>query len=429
MTCQRYSRANGKSLIQQGIPARSSPRRIQLPKMPGSTSQDLRVRDPESNVLEFVAGCAVDADIYYLAAAIGPGHEYYDPDPGPPSRMFIFGRSPKEEWFHHDLPDFQVMSVQFVPEKNGRPRRVLALDFYGQLEDYSRVGATTEYISPEGPEFSGGLTALRRVGEDLFCCGVGGMIFHRTPIGWRQLPAEFPARKKIDAEDDDVLDDFESWLDCVGHLLEADHAHPLPPDPAEREAVLRRRFEYTNSQLRDQRYGSIIEQVANLSAGMLNDLCGSGYDDLYAVGLHGLIAHWNGSTWQISEPVTTSHLVHAMMTDGSGIFAVGHQSTIVVGDISTGFACPLHEISEDIDFYCAAQHETLIYIGSNSGIFTYCPESGGVERLLTGLPQELRNATIIDISSADGALWVLTSWDLARFDGSRWEIIIHPDNG
>ena len=53
------------------------------------------MRDPESNVLEFVAGCAVDADIYYLAAALGPGHEYYDPDPGPPTRMFVFGRTPQ----------------------------------------------------------------------------------------------------------------------------------------------------------------------------------------------------------------------------------------------------------------------------------------------------------------------------------------------
>lgn len=77
------------------------------------------MRDPESNVLEFIAGCAVDADIYYLAAALGPGHEYYDPDPGPPTRMFVFGRTPKEEWFYHDLQDFQVMSTEFVPEEEG----------------------------------------------------------------------------------------------------------------------------------------------------------------------------------------------------------------------------------------------------------------------------------------------------------------------
>ena len=387
------------------------------------------MRDPESNVLEFVAGCAVDADIYYLAAAIGPGHEYYDPDPGPPTRMFLYQRQTAEKWFYHDLPDFQVMSAQFMPEKNGRPRRVLALDFYGQLEDYSRVGATIEHISPEGPEFSGGLTALRRVGEEIFCCGVGGMIFHRTASGWRQLPINFPARERMEPGGDDVVDDFESWLDCVGHLFEAVDANPLPENPAEREAVLRRLFEDTRSQLRDQGVRSITEQVEALSTEMLNDLCGSGYDDLYAVGLHGLIAHWNGSTWKLPEPLTTSHLVHAMVTDAGGIFLVGHQSTIVMGDITTGFACVPHEISEDVDFYCACQHGSLIYIGSESGLYTYCLETGGVERLSTDLPEELRDATIVDISSADGALWVLTSWDLARFDGNSWQVMFHPDNG
>lgn len=386
------------------------------------------MRDPESNVLEFVAGCAVDADIYYLAAAIGPGHEDYDPDPGPPTRMFLYQRQTAEKWFYHDLPDFQVMSAQFVPEKNGRPRRVLALDFYGQLEDYSRVGATIEYISPEGPEFSGGLTALRRVGEEIFCCGVGGMIFHRAPSGWRQLPTSFPARARMEPGDDDVLDDFEGWLDCVGHLLESADANPLPADPAEREAGLRRRFEDARTQLRDQGVRSITERVNALSTAMLNDLCGSGYDDLYAVGLHGLIAHWNGSTWQLLEQPTTSHLVHAMVTDAGDIFLVGHQATIAMGNITTGFACVPHEISDDVDFYCACQHRQSIYIGSENGLYLYSPSSGVVERLEAGIPEELRDATIVDISSVGNVLWVLTSWDLIRFDGTSWQVIVHPDN-
>lgn len=387
------------------------------------------MRDPESNVLEFVAGCAVDADIYYLAAAIGPGHEYYDPDPGPPTRMFLYQRQTAEKWFYHDLPDFQVMSAQFMPEKNGRPRRVLALDFYGQLEDYSRVGATIEHISPEGPEFSGGLTALRRVGEEIFCCGVGGMIFHRAASGWRQLPTNFPARERIESEDDDILDDFESWLDCVGHLFEAVGANPLPENPAEREAVLRRLFEDTCSQLCDQGSRSIIEQVDALSAAVLNDLCGSGYDDLYAVGLHGLISHWNGSAWQTPKSVTTSHLLNAVMTETGDMLVVGHQATIVIGNIGTSFECLPHEISEDVDFYCACQHRQSIYIGSDNGLYLYSPSSGVVERLEVGIPEELRDATIVDISSVGSVLWVLTPWDLMRFDGAAWQVIVHPDNG
>jgi len=46
-----------------------------------------------------------------------------------------------------------------------------------------------------------------------------------------------------------------------------------------------------------------------------------------------------------------------------------------------------------------------------------------------GIPEELVDAAINDISSVDGVLWVLTQWDLVRFDGLNWQVIVHPDNG
>ena len=404
---------------------------MQFPKMPDSTSRDLRVRDPESNVLEFVAGCAVNADIYYLAAALGPGHEYYDPDPGPPTRMFVFGRTPEEEWFHHDLPDFQVMSVQLVPEKNGHPRRVLALDFYGQLEDYSRDGATTEYISPEGPEFSGGLTALRRVGEDLFCCGVQGMIHHRSESGWKQLPTDFPSPERSSFEDDLDSLDFDTWLLYCGHIFELDGTAPLPTDPVEREAELRRKFEETRSQLAHARKDPEHSKwLARLDVPSVNDLCGTGLKDLYAIGSEGLIAHWNGLNWTLPEQVTTVDLFHACRTDKGHLIFVGKEGAIVSGDIATGFELVQLDVSEGVDFSSACQYGQQIYLGTEAdGLYVYNLETGAVEPLREGIPEELRDATIVDISSAGNALWVLTPWDLLRFDGARWQVIVHPDNG
>ncbi|KAG1468225.1 hypothetical protein G6F57_012686 [Rhizopus arrhizus] len=184
-----------------------------------STIQDSPVRDPESNALEFVAGCAVDADIYYLAARIGPGHECYDPDPGPPSRMFFYQHQTDEKWFYHDLSDWQVESAIFIPEQqDGRERRVLALDFYGHLEDLARSGTKCELIPPEGDHFCGGLTRVRQLGKDLFCCGVHGMICHRSETGWKQLPTHFPAPERGSLKDDLESIDFDNWLACVGHL-------------------------------------------------------------------------------------------------------------------------------------------------------------------------------------------------------------------
>ncbi|MGE8221930.1 MAG: hypothetical protein ACN6OZ_03835 [Stenotrophomonas sp.] len=390
------------------------------------------MRDPQSNALEFIAGCAVDADIYYLAAALGPGHEYYDPDPGPPTRMFVFGRTPKEEWFYHDLQDFQVMSTQLVPEEEGgRPRRVLALDFYGQLEDYSRAGATIEYVSAEGADFSGGLTCLRLLGEDLLCGGTRGQIHYRGEGGWQQLPTQFATALCEEDDDDSDLDDFDSWLDDFGHLLELGDVPALPQDPMERDAELRRRFADWRAYITDVREdGGFNQLLAEFHVGSVNDLCGTGFTDLYAIGSHGLIAHWNGSSWTLPEQVTPAELFHACRTDQGRLVFVGMQGTIVTGDISIGFECLHHDVSEDINFNSACQYKQQVYIGSeNGGIYVYNLETGAAEPLLEGIPEELRDATIVDISSAGSVLWVLTPWDLMRFDGDKWQVIVHPDNG
>ncbi|WP_343650887.1 hypothetical protein [Stenotrophomonas sp.] len=390
------------------------------------------MRDPEFNVLEFVAGCAVDADIYYLAAAIGPGHEYYDPDPGPPSRMFIFGRSPKEEWFHHDLQDFQVTSTQLMPEEEGgRPRRVLALDFYGQLEDYSRAGATTEFITAEGAEFSGGLTCLRLLGDDLFCGGTRGQIHHRGKGGWQQLPNPFAAASKDLRNDLSGLDDFDTWEDQFNYMLELGGVPALPAAPVERDAELRRRFEAWREYMIDvEKDGGFNQRLAEFRAGSVYDLCGTGLADLYAIGSDGLIAHWNGLTWTLPEQVTSSDLFHACRTDQGRLIFVGKEGAIVSGDIATGFELVQLDVSEGVHFGSACQYGQQIYLGTDTdGLYVYSLDTGVVAPLLEGIPDELRDATIIDISAVGSVLWVLTPWDLLRFDGSRWQVIVHPDNG
>lgn len=389
------------------------------------------MRDPDSNVLEFVAGSAVDANIYYLAARIGPGHECYDPDPGPPSRMFFYQHQTDEKWFYHDLSDWQVESTIFVPEQqDGQARRVLALDFYGQLEDLARSSTKCEIIPSEGDHFCGGLTRIRQLGNDLFCCGVHGMIYHRSETGWKQVPTHFPAPERGSPKDDLESIDFDNWLTCVGHLFELDDVPPLPTDPAERDAELRRRFEESRADLAQIGKNQAVKQLlAEWDLASVNDLCGTGLTDLYAIGSDGLIAHWDGATWNIPEPITSAELLHASRTDSGELFLVGTEATILMGQINTGFTPIPHQISTEVPFYCACRYGQAIYIGSENGLYLYSPNSGVVERLKAGIPEELRDAAINDISSVDGVLWVLTPWDLIRFDGTAWQVIVHSDNG
>ncbi|KIS40677.1 hypothetical protein WJ66_00548 [Stenotrophomonas maltophilia WJ66] len=170
--------------------------------------------------------------------------------------------------------------------------------------------------------------------------------------------------------------------------------------------------------------------LAEFRVGSVNDLCGTGFADLYAIGSQGLIAHWDGSSWTVPEQVTTAELLHACRTDQGRLVLVGMHGTIVTGDISTGFECLQHEVGEGINFNSACQYKQQVYIGSeNGGLYVYSLETGVVEPLLEGIPEELRDATIVDISSVGSVLWVLTPWDLIRFDGTAWQVIVHPDNG
>ncbi|WP_256200879.1 hypothetical protein [Stenotrophomonas maltophilia] len=322
------------------------------------------------------------------------------------------------------------MSTQLVPEEEGgRPRRVLALDFHGQLEDYSRSGATIERVCAGAGAV--GLTRIRRLGEDLFCCGVHGMVYHRSKTEWKQLPTNFPKPEHRTLKDDLDSLDFDSWVESVAHVFEFDGMVPLPIDPVERETELRRKYAGTRAEITESLKSPAFTQMrANLDVASVNDLCGTGVADLYAIGSDGLIAHWNGLNWTHPDPVATADLLHAYRTDDGHCIFVCTEGTIVTGNISNGFGRLPHDASGHINFNSACQHGQQIYIGTEyAGLYVYSLVTGVLEPLLEGIPEELRDATIVDISSAGSVLWVLTPWDLLRFDGTEWQVIVHPDNG
>lgn len=132
---------------------------------------------------------------------------------------------------------------------------------------------------------------------------------------------------------------------------------PLPADPAERDAELRRRFEASRADLsRIGKDHALDQLLADFDLASVNDLCGTGFTDLYAIGSDGLIAHWNGATWTIPEKITFAELLHASKTDPGELFLVGTEATIVTGQINTGFTPIPHQISPDVPFYCACQY-------------------------------------------------------------------------
>lgn len=371
--------------------------------------------------LKFNAGCAVDADIYYMAARLAGGPETScDVAFGPPSYLFFYQHRTAEKWFYHELLDWQVESVAFIPAgKGGRPRRVCALAEDGRLEDLSRDETQIEQVGPEADhhDFNGGLWRLRLIGGSLFCCGMGGRIYEQTAAGWKQLATHFPDPPEPALTDDD----YAEWLEAVLHIRELSQLDAsLPAAGSERDQEFRQQFEEAKE--RQSMYGELIPDIGV----SLHDLTGTSNTNLYVVGAQGFIAHWNGETWQIPTPVTSSAIWDARMISPDDVLMVGSDATIILGSIDKGLSLVPLANAPDAEFACACAYDELIYIGSNRGLYTYLLGACDVAQLTTGLPPELCDTDIVDVDSAGGVLWVLTATALGRFDGTSWQVVAQP---
>jgi len=61
----------------------------------------------------------------------------------------------------------------------------------------------------------------------------------------------------------------------------------------------------------------------------MQDVWGTGTNDVYAVGWDGRIIHWNGSIWSLQSPPATTNRLEAVAAAGSKVFAVGTGGVIV----------------------------------------------------------------------------------------------------
>ncbi len=80
-------------------------------------------------------------------------------------------------------------------------------------------------------------------------------------------------------------------------------------------------------------FRDIISNMWNLSyetaTGGFNDLCVADYLNIYAVGDHGLIAHFDGQNWSETAPVTTEDLISVYINDEDEGWACGKNGTLL----------------------------------------------------------------------------------------------------
>jgi len=328
--------------------------------------------------LTFTTGCAINADMYYLACS---PDQHRMTDDVPHSVMCFYQHQTNDKWFYHEIPGCLVTSVAFVDPAPGAVREVFALSEQGEIERYSRLGSQMESISGAGLRGEDGslgyLSRLKSVDGVLYACGFNGQVYQRTIQGWVHADAGLIQR----------------GLDPAALILN---------DPV-----------------------ALLEQLSASaqSSRDLMDIHGSSQADLYVVGGDGFIAHFNGVRWQILAQQTAASLNAVFVRSADEVWIAGNRGTLLKGSATSGFTV-LTRKGLPVDFHAIAPLGEDIYIGASDGLYTF--RNNKLQKVRIAVVEDLSEVSSVEFK--DGMLWVLSSKRLLRFDGVQWDVFEHPNN-
>lgn len=331
--------------------------------------------------ITFIAGCAINKDMYYIGASVNPSGEM---ESVPHSVMLIYQAQTAEKWFYHELPGWDVVSTAFPePDLDGL-RRLYALASNGAVECYSRVGVSIERMGRPGvgPESSpyGPLTKIREIGDSLFACGLGGQVYRLSSNGWRAHDQGISVNVFASIAGDD-----------------------------------------TNGRGREKSVNEIINALDDDV--LLYDINGSSSRDLYAVGAEGFVAHHDGDSWR-RLPISTAaalNCVHVVSSDD--IFIVGSAGTILRGNARSGFGV-ISRNPVDTDWLSITALAGVMYLSGDDGIYQLANDAA----VRLNISDDFALRDVSEIEAKDGVLWALSPGKLVRFSQGHWEAFQHPNN-
>jgi hypothetical protein len=328
--------------------------------------------------LTFTTGCAINADMYYMACSPDTHRKTEDTSH---TVMCFYQHQTADKWFFHELPGWLVVSAAYPEPIPGSAREIYALSEQGDVERYSRNGSYVEVIPDAGTRGSestyGYVSRIRNIDGNLYVCGSNGQVYLRGANGWAHFDKTLLQSPLVPAS------------------LKLDNP----------EALLAQ----LSASLQDSRD--------------LVDINGLNERDLYVVGSDGFIAHRSKTGWSILEKLTAASLnsIHIMSTDD--VWIVGSRGTVLRGSARNGFKV-ISRKTLDVEFHCVTSFLNDFYIGASDGIYSMA--NGKPEKLQVSIKENL--SEIASIESKEGVLWALSPKKLLRFDGKTWEVFEHPNN-
>jgi len=156
----------------------------------------------------------------------------------------------------------------------------------------------------------------------------------------------------------------------------------------------------------------------------LEDLAGTGPNDIYVVGSGGLIAHWNGKKWTRLPALTEGYLAAVRCFAPNHIVAVGDDGLLVQGDGNT-WRTEVIPGCEDITLSDVEMYQDRLYVAAVDKLMVR--KGTRWQAVKHGLDK--KRTSFFKLTTGADRLWTMGQKRLSSFDGKTWTAHIDPDNG
>jgi hypothetical protein len=165
----------------------------------------------------------------------------------------------------------------------------------------------------------------------------------------------------------------------------------------------------------------ILDRVSGPKALDLNCLDGTSETDVYAVGQHGFLAHFNGRQWTRLQAPASLNFYWVRCVSPTEVYICGQKGGLFRGNHAGWENHSRPDLG--VDFWCVEFFNERVYLAATPRLYQFDgKEISAVRTDLRPVPDGHR------LHAHDGVLWSFGTRHLCFFDGKKWTYMKHPDN-
>jgi hypothetical protein len=172
----------------------------------------------------------------------------------------------------------------------------------------------------------------------------------------------------------------------------------------------------------------------------LASIDGTDANNVFAVGSDGLVAHWDGRSWERIPLLTNAYLSSVRVLRPDYVIAVGDHAVIVEGNgmrVGNGLSVEaqrprwivdqiLPAKPNDLQLSDVISYRNQLYVAAGKTIYVREGDRWTDACLFRGAPKD---ADYFKLAVGADRLWVMGTKRLVSYDGRRWRTHRDPDNG